>query len=223
MRRYWRVPLVLLLLAGGLGLLKAWGENAAMVEPIPLPTPIPGPGIPIGNAPVQAVVAAMKGVTSYHFVMMTGARPPADGDVIPPNKLFTTRRFVEAGRTSEQKEIRVNDQWWTAMGWVWGRTVWGRTWMFNFGGGKVRDYPLDLVLIDTVPNGEDLGEELIAGVATRHLRYSGLLEGVPGPADIWVDKSTNYLVQIKFTNNSGPVLIRCSRFNDPSIKIEPPE
>jgi len=218
MRRYWGVPLVLLLLAGGLGLLKAWGEPRATVEAIPLPTPIPDPGTPISNAPLQAVVAAMKGVTSYHFVMMTGAGPPADGEVIPPNKLLITRRFVEAGRTSEQKEMRVNNMWWTAL-----MGVWGRTWKDNFGDGKVREYPLDLVLIDTVPEGEDLGQELIAAIATRHLRYSGMVEGAPGPADIWVDKSTNYLVQIKFTDNSGTVLIRYSRFNDPSIKIEPPE
>jgi hypothetical protein len=209
----------------------AMAADTPTTEVMAADTPTTGTGSGTGtgtnNATLQAATDAMKGVTSYHFTMTTdmGATGStmAEGDMIPPDKMSMTTTASMAGQEIKTQMIKIGTDVWTNVGGQWIKTE-----------APVTVNPTDMMSMGNVTDLEDLGDDTVDGVASKHLRYkastdTGTAAGATSSqAEIWIDKATNRVVQIvSSTDVAGTgtvkVTMKFSRYNDPAIKIEPPQ
>ncbi len=185
-----------------------------------------------------AVFDKMKSLTSYHesAVITSGAADAEntvnlEADVIPPDSSYITVTTTMSGTATSSEVITIGQDSWNKIaaagisaGWVKSPTTIPMGDVFelsNLGGFQ---------------NVTNAGDDTLDGVAvTRYTFDSTASADQAGAAsnstgEAWVAKDSGYIVRMHVTSTvdvSGQsvpseVTVNFSRFNDPSIKIEPP-
>lgn len=169
----------------------------------------------------RRVVEAMKGVRSYHFMMTMegtgGVTSVTEGDVIPPDKFSMINTLDAAGQKFVTKVIRIGANTWSNLNGQWNKTD-----------APIAQGDPTLITLDNVSSAEDLGLDMVDGQAARRYRYATKdVLGSPATAEIWVDVVTGYMIQYKQVSDTAlgksTTTMKLSRFNDPTITIEPPQ
>jgi outer membrane lipoprotein-sorting protein len=183
--------------------------------------------------------AAMKGVTSYHIVLKTssaGAETTADGDFMLPDKA----RMNISSAGAQTQVIVINGDVYTQ---VPGSDAYYK--VPGAGTGLLQGAATSASLGDLAENATIVGDETLDGVDTTHIKFTYSLDKATdaaaqamgqtatpstgqgeATAEVWVEKSTNYIHQFMSTSTVAGVAntttVTFTKFNEdvtPPIEV----